>query len=205
VRSEDQIRTLGDLILHRRITRADFRAQEPGELQPLIGSDPDDPPKLVAHVALQLLCALEVQVKELRPGLFEARADRVRHFAVMDRRHSWWNDQPSAAPTWVLGHEQLHFDLAELKARELDRDLDAVRERTRARGFSADMALEEFEKSWARHMRVSREALRDIELRYDRETRQGTDERRQAEWSSSTRQRLLEAERSAGNPLAPGP
>jgi len=204
VRSEEQIRSLGDVILHRRITPRDFRARQSGDLQPLVDSDTDTPPRIIAHVALQLLCALEVQMKELRPGLFEARASRIRHFAVMDRRQSWWGAD-AGSPEWVLAHEQLHFDLAELTARELDRDLDALRQKTRGRGFSADMALEEFEKSWARHMRVAREGLRDLELRYDRETRQGTDAVRQEEWARETRQRLLEAERAAHDPAPVGP
>jgi hypothetical protein len=49
--------------------------------------------------------------------------NRLAFEAVMIPRHSWWNPNMNPArKTYVLQHEQIHFALTELAARQLTRD-----------------------------------------------------------------------------------
>ena len=59
--------------------------------------------------------------------------DAIGFEAVMVPGCSWWNpDLPAARHAYVLEHEQIHFALVELTARQLTRD-----SRSRARSFMA--------------------------------------------------------------------
>lgn len=52
--------------------------------------------------------------------------NRLAFEAVMIPKHSWWNKKISTANTaYVLQHEQIHFALTELAARQLTRDARA--------------------------------------------------------------------------------
>jgi hypothetical protein len=62
---------------------------------------------------------MEIRRPEQR-GPFVARPQRIRFVGELDRRCSWWNPDQSGAPaTYVLQHEQIHFAIVELAAREL--------------------------------------------------------------------------------------
>lgn len=98
---------------------------------------------------------------------------------VFDRQHSWV--VPSARKNVdLLAHERLHFDIAEVHARELRSTVtDIPRDDKIQRNLKAvlDTAI----------ARAGRE--QDL---YDRETSHGRDEAIQAEWSKQVKARLAD-------------
>jgi len=112
----------------------------------------------------------------------EERADGYElHFKVgayFYPNKSWY--QPKLCNERVLEHEQLHFDISELCARKLRRELETTR-------FSKN-AKAEIE---AIYNRVLLE-LSKLQSRYDHETNYSRDSKRQAFWSQKIRRALEE-------------
>jgi hypothetical protein len=106
---------------HRRLTIADFQA--------------DSLPEKVAHYSrniqaracIRIVPAENTEMRVSR-GVVANREVYVGKFtditfqAVFDPQCSWWNPRVSnKRKSYVLQHEQIHFDLAELGARRLNR------------------------------------------------------------------------------------
>jgi hypothetical protein len=107
----------GDTISYRTLTRSDFRANAP-------------PPKARVHAERMgaYTCGavvpeqpFDVRIEPAQRG-FVARAPTLRVRGLMDRSCSWWNDELRNAqpPEYILQHEQIHFALIELAARDLE-------------------------------------------------------------------------------------
>lgn len=119
------------LIEYRTLTRDDFRAASPTP-----GSD-----ERASHLGA-LLCASIGGVSDLVIE-FQTRADADIHLFVfidadyrarMDPRCSWWNaDQRRVGADYVLEHEQIHFALLEISAREINREIAGLLVRVASR------------------------------------------------------------------------
>jgi hypothetical protein len=178
---EHLLRLEGDLIGWRPLARDDFRAREPADFEPVV----DVPGSEVgAHVALHLACVGEVRVERLAPDRVEASLHGLRYLALLDREGSWWNPKPGSRtpPEWILRHEQGHFDLAELFARRLDREAAAAAAASKGSGATEAGAVDDLVRRFEAHLVSARREFEELEDRYDRETRHGTDLRRQTEW-----------------------
>jgi hypothetical protein len=106
-----------DGIPYRKLTRGDFRAKK----APIANAS--HAAQMSAFSCASVVPKGELQM-ELRQrsaaGAFVARTAQARFVAKMDRNCSWWNPAPSdEAPSFILQHEQIHFAIAELAARDL--------------------------------------------------------------------------------------
>lgn len=114
----------------------------------------------------------------------DLKADRInllgeitfRAHAVFDQQQSW--SFPERQTPEILQHEQLHFDIAEVYARKLERKLNALRIR---KGQKA--AAKELQQRYTR-------AQLACQARYDAETVHGLNRQQQQAWRALIRQEL---------------
>jgi hypothetical protein len=176
-----------DWIRHRRLTRDDFRETEPVEVESEVwmpGATTE------AYVRIALACVVSTRVEEKEGGLFTAELVDVRFFSMLSRDGSWWNPEALTNPEWILRHEQLHFDVAELFAEEQNADVAHVREATREERDDPEAAAYALRAHLARYLAEQQAAFEAVEKRYDRETRHGNDVERQTEWFARVKRGL---------------
>jgi hypothetical protein len=148
--------TPSDWIWYRPITRADFRADAPL-------------PAVAAHAAKMgaFTCGLiapdpegeiPMRIEPAGSGFVARPAAPIQVRARMDRGCSWWNPKPPVdVPEYTLEHEQIHFALFELAARDATRRLAGAE----GRGRTAEAALDDFNDRFATILgAVSEELLR---------------------------------------------
>jgi len=105
-----------DGIRYRAVTRADFRAAEPPDA---LGPDAA---RMGAYTCGAVLAEEPIAIRiEPIGGRWVARAPDLVVYAEMDRSCSWWNEKlvDAQPPAYILQHEQIHFALFELAAREM--------------------------------------------------------------------------------------
>lgn len=96
--------------------------------------------------------------------------------AVFDQQQSW--SYPNRQTATILQHEQLHFDIAEVYARKLERKLNALRIR-QGQKAAAKKLLDRYTR-----------AQLACQARYDRETVHGLHPQQQQAWRELIRQEL---------------
>jgi len=175
-----------DWTRHRALTRDDFRETEPSALEAEIPG----PVTGEAYVALRLACVVSPRLLEDPSGGYSAELESVRFFALLSRDESWWSPEARANPEWILRHEQLHFDIAELFAAEQNANVGRLRDETRALRSDPDAAAYALRRSLADHLAEQQRAFEEVERRYDRETRHGNDVERQTEWFARVKRGL---------------
>jgi hypothetical protein len=193
-----------DVIGYRELTRADFRGRQA-------------PPEF-AQVADRVGAATCGQVRTTPDTAFvihwrkDSTGSEERHWvevkklgfvALMDRRCSWWNDKLAARqPAYVLEHEQIHFALYELGARELNASVaDIERDMTRE-------GLDEGEVK-ARAQQALNDALTEATRKllernrsFDQDTSLGYRPDRQRAWLQKVTEELSETRAFASPPYA---
>jgi hypothetical protein len=182
-----------DLVRHRRLSRADFRATSASPDVRVVVDVPGT--EVGAHVALRLVCIANPVIERLESGQYEARVEEVSYVALLDPDGSWWNPAADATAEWTIRHEQCHFDLAEILARELGREGPFAVARTRAEGGTAAEAAQRFSAAWRQHLAEVHERFEEVELRYDRETAHGMVPAKQTEWFERCQRGLRETAR----------
>ncbi len=190
---EEVARLPGDLTPWVRLTRADFRAAPP------IVADPRIQLRRMARLAVGLMCAGELEVTELENGRFVASIEGLEWFPVVSRGNSWWSDEARSPDEWVLYHEQVHFDLAELEARRMAR-----RPPLREEAESAEAASRKLLERWVPHFEGALDRLKQAEQEYDAATDYGREPRKQREWAERTQAELRRLP-AADATLATGP
>lgn len=176
-----------DWIRHRELTRADFLAPEPSPAAQPVASIPSA--EVGAVVVIRFACVVQGELSEPEPGRFVVDVERFEYLALLSRRLSWWNPE-FGDDEWVLRHEQLHFDVAELIAHELSEPAGGPEARLRGVGPDPQAAMADFRGNLAEHMREQQVSFQEIELAYDRETRHGHDVARQTEWFARVKRGL---------------
>lgn len=103
--------------------------------------------------------------------------------ATMDRSCSWWNQRnaPYVEPH-LLQHEQIHFALHELGARDLNRRVKQIRLHFHHEADSAAEALAAADTFIRQVLHQAMTQVNERNERFDRETRFGTDRQRQLHW-----------------------
>jgi hypothetical protein len=169
-----------DLIRHRQLTRDDFLSekQESAKLAVKVPGA-----VAAAYVAVNFSCDLKPKVAQIREGLWSAEVDDVNFYALLSRRRSWWNDTLQGPDQYTLGHEQLHFDLAEAFMRWLNQNRPQLLAKLRGTGKTADEATGNLQLAWSKLMLAVSEDFDAIETAYDRETKHGTVLEQQTFWS----------------------
>ncbi len=106
----------------------------------------------------------------------------IRVYAQMDPAHSYMVEKvlkgSAADRAYLLNHEQKHFDISEIYARELSRFL-----RTQSLGRSA------IERITTEVNRLFKE-LNAFQKKYDAETNNGRNKQKQEQWNALIAQRL---------------
>lgn len=96
----------------------------------------------------------------------QGKAPNYRVICMFDINGSWVQKGTDE----LLDHEQLHFDIGELTARQMRKEMDSLN----AAGLT-EASLEDFKQMhWERYLILS--------TSYDLRTRHGRNKRRQAEW-----------------------
>lgn len=170
----------GDRIRHRAIGRADFRARR--ENRDIKSAVEVEHSVTAAHVATSVSCIGRLRAEQLMPGRFAVWYEGVEYVAHLDPKGSWWNKKTKGNPEWVLRHEQLHFDITELVARQRTAEREQHAAETRSVADSPGEAMRAFGARWAAHMRALRADWEALQEQYDRETRHGTVPKQQTAW-----------------------
>jgi hypothetical protein len=119
VQAEDSQPAAAEGFPYRELTADDFRAAALSE--PMAGHAE----RINAHAAIQIRLTADSNFGITRGDLygqsyFFGRIERLGFEAVMLPGRSWWNPNiPANARGYVLQHEQIHFALTELAARQL--------------------------------------------------------------------------------------
>jgi hypothetical protein len=165
-----------DGVAYHTLTRADFRAKK----SPL--ADPDDESHMSAFTCANVLPQgqIEMEARQARAGEpFVARPIHVAFVAKMDRDCSWWNPQARGQPEdYVLQHEQIHFAIVELTARDLTR---RARELV-ATGNSPQAAAAALQRQLDALFRASIDAMTERNTRFDLDTSGRHDPQQQQRW-----------------------
>jgi len=107
-----------DAIAYRTLRPSDFRAKAP----PAEGGVHAE--RMGAYTCGRVIPEepIAIRIEPSERG-FAARAPTFRVRGVMDRDCSWWNAKLEHAqpPAYILQHEQIHFALIALAARDLER------------------------------------------------------------------------------------
>ncbi|MCP3982768.1 MAG: hypothetical protein GY723_00170 [bacterium] len=163
---------------YRQLHGQDFRSSEPRSLDPRLTRETLARRPVVPFVFIS--CTLEIETQGLPTGGFEVRARSARFAAFFDAELSWIEPHQQDDPT-SLQHAQLHFDLADLLAREANR-LPWTPE-VIGRGSTRDTATDDFGLRWAAQLGKLQAELARFESQLDRETAQGWDQDAQTHWA----------------------
>ena len=149
-----------------------------------------------AHIATNLKIGhfeIETQKKE---GGWVARPVGIRPYAIMAKDFS--AVLPGSRDDLTLGHEQLHFDIAELMARRITVRLDALRgEGDSERGARSDLE-EEIRNVFLEGLRE----LDELQARYDADAGRTVRKRPQKRWAKNVAAMFAEATRELEKVLA---
>jgi hypothetical protein len=166
-----------DGVAYHTLTRADFR----GAKSPLPNAVEE------AHMSA-FTCAnvvpvnrkVEMDVRQAKPGApFVARPKAISFVAKMDRACSWWNPQQAAeGQAYVLQHEQIHFAIVELTARDLTRRARAAE----ASGDSPQAAVAALKRQLDAVFEAAIAAMSERNTRFDLDTSGRRDPQLQQRW-----------------------
>ena len=188
---------LKDAVTYRRLTRSDFKAAALTEDMAMHADS------IGAHT-----CVIIRPTKDSKYTIHRARfrgvwtyygtIQRIRFEAVMLPRCSWWNPAiPSRRHAYVLQHEQIHFAISELAARQLT---EGVRQKAKSFLSIHPTSLEVREEinatiqSWIRE--VNEESLAE-HTRFDQDTSMYPNPRAQRWWFDQTVEKLTELQHHA--------
>jgi hypothetical protein len=186
-----------DLALYKKLEKEDFLENRPDRTR----APRERASRLHAYVYVMISCALNTRVERPRDDHFVARARKAAYFPILSRSRSWWNPNSNKEPAEVLGHVQLHLELARLVSESLTAQFDQGLVAVRGEGPSEETAVARFQVRWGKHIQEARDELHRLERSYDRETAFGNDAARQAAWSRRIGEGLA-AVRAATTPTA---
>ena len=98
----------------------------------------------------------------------------------------WWNPRAAFSEERTLAHQQVHFALVELAARELQAEREQLIRTLRGEGRDAQEAVDALQRRWGRTLTRALDDLHDGDERYDRETKHGNEDAAQAAWAART-------------------
>lgn len=173
--------TQGDVIFYRKLERSDFKAKSPqgvakqGNLElgaqtcASLGSNKD------VRIDLLQITAQSGQVH------YEGRVGNLRFYAVMDRECSWWNPNNDDL-AYTLEHEQVHFAISELAARQLNREAATSILKTKYKAQTKEALIKEVEEDVKELLDEHNEAALERNHDFDEDTSVGRDPPRQRAW-----------------------
>ena len=173
-----------DLIPYRKLTRADFKGKRPsGE-----AADHVDAMGAQTYAIVRPNSSLRIEIEGTPKSngklQYSGKVSELLHFrAEMDRRKSWWNPNLKEVPeAYVLEHEQIHFAIVEVKARELNAKAAELTASMHATGDSEEQVRDRIVKKLDA---VIQDALDDLlaeNRRFDEDTSGRYEPKKQDDW-----------------------
>jgi hypothetical protein len=184
----------GDLIRHRTLERADFKAE-----QPPLGTSGRDNYELAAITCVQVRTDPNVSMQV--GSIVEADGDEryegwlghLRFRAFMDRDCSWWNPG-TRNPEYTLQHEQIHFAIREISARRLNQDAEKLVTELHVTADSEEEVVQELKARVAALFNEHNEAALERTRTFDGDTSYGRNDERQRQWWREVERELEETE-----------
>jgi len=194
-----------DVISYRQLTRADFRARSaPPEFAAVadrvgaatcgqVRTTPDT--AFLIHSRRESASGVEQHWVEVK---------RLGFMALMDRRCSWWNEKLAArTPDYVLQHEQIHFALYELGARQLNASRSTIEQDMAHSGSSQEEVQAHAQRALNEALTVATKKLLDRNRAFDQDTSLGYRPDRQRAWLEKVTAELAETRAFASPRYAP--
>jgi hypothetical protein len=171
--------TQDDFTRHRKLRADDFLF--PRDKSVAAVSVPNAAP--LGFAAIAVSCEIQPDVQQASDGNYIARVARVRYYAVLSRKESWLAEHEQGREAFLVGHQQLHFDMAEEFAKWLNAHRDEPLARMQGVGRTPQLALGQLQLSWAGHMLAVADDFDTIETAFDRATKHGRQTEKQTEWA----------------------
>jgi hypothetical protein len=171
--------TQDDFIRHRKLRAGDFLSA--GEKSIAAVAVPNAAPS--GFAAILFSCELEPVVQQASDGSYIARITRVRYYTVLSRKDSWLAEHAESREAFVLGHQQLHFDMAESFAKWLNAHRDEGLESVLGVGRTPEIALGQLQLQWGKRMLAVHDDFDAIETAFDRDTKHGASSEKQTDWA----------------------
>ena len=177
-----------DLVEYRALRREDF----------LLSSPPVRADTTSGHVAAVTCAGLVPNpglkfraVREPTASEFEVSVDNLSFSARMDPTCSWWDDRSQFVdPKYVLQHEQIHFAIVELEARELNRRAGEIAEKLRTRAATGEAALAAAKQAFNAEYEAALQRTAARSKAFDLETSLGLSPEKQTTWQERIDQEL---------------
>jgi hypothetical protein len=180
----------GDLVRYRALERADFKRKDPpGQI------------KFGKYEMGALTCAdirthPNVSIRTVKPAgsnVWEGRLEFLRFEAFMDRDCSWWNPKQDD-PAYTLQHEQIHFALFEIVARNLNREGAELVKKLRVTAGSQKEVVKKVEAEINELLEKHNQAATERNTEFDEDTSLGRNVARQKKWWDDINRELKETE-----------
>lgn len=171
--------TQDDFIRHRKLGVGDFLSSRDESAAAVAVAK--SPP--LGFAAIVFSCEIAPDVQQIGEKQYIAHVSRVRYYAVMSRKRSWLAPHEPEKDAFFLGHQQLHFDMAESFTRWLNAHRGETIARFQGVGASPQLALGELQLAWAQHMLAVHEDFDTLETAFDRETKHGRETAKQTDWA----------------------
>lgn len=173
---------------YRQLSIDDFKAVTPSN------AIKDYKHMINAHTAVSLRPVTEIQYIISPPhnnfGLYKAYLQELSFKAVMVPSRSWWNPQlASKREAYVLQHEQIHFALMEIAARNLNKKLSSSSSQVISGAKREIVEKRLLEAVDTKITATQKEILKEHTV-FDEETSLYYDPKRQQEWYDTSLKRL---------------
>jgi hypothetical protein len=179
------------MIPYRTLVPSDFKAEKaPREMEG----------KHVAAVTVAMIRAtastVSVKTSTVADSTFYvATVDSFCYEARMSQTDSWWNPKHKHMTTeQMLEHEQIHFALSELGARQANAEMDQIVARIRSTGKTEAEAVRLATKRFHQEHQRVQDAVTARNAQFDMETANGQRFERNHEWADRIERELEQTE-----------
>ena len=175
-----------DSIAYRPLQRNDFRGNEP-------------PPEFDERMAAVTCAHIEplidregitIDEAEMPDGSagYHITLRNLKFRALLDRNCSWWNPEVRNLDLdYILQHEQIHFALFEIAARDWTREPPVE---LRVEAGSREEMLAKMRRQFEQHLEDKMDDLLAVNRDFDEQTSVGYDPEKQKEWWNRVQARL---------------
>jgi len=177
-----------DSIAYRPLKRNDFRGSEPppefdermaavtcAHIEPLIDRE---------GIAIE-----EVKMADGSAG-YHIALNNLKFRALLDRNCSWWNPVVNNLDVeYILQHEQIHFALFEIAARDWSQEPPVE---LSIQAGSREEMLEKMRGQFEQHLEDKMDDLLAVNREFDEQTSVGYDPEKQADWWHRVQTRLVD-------------
>jgi hypothetical protein len=177
---------LSDVISYRRLTRADFKGSEPP-------THFDE--RMAAVTCVYTRPEVDEDAVVIEPVItsdghqaYDVTYNNLSFRALMNRNCSWWNTEtPNVDEDYVLEHEQIHFALFEIAAREWS-EMPALKFQVRA--DDVETMKRELQSLFEQYLQRRLQVLLAQNRDFDEETSLGHNPEKQRKWLKMVRSKL---------------